>query len=83
MKEEQHQERRCLFQTRDYSNTGQNSEKQFWVRVPVKMFSVARKLSTIEKWRQDESYLFLQEDYTNKGHRSETVLGWSPGEDIL
>jgi hypothetical protein len=32
------------------------------------MVSVAWKLSTIEKWCQDQSCLFQQGDYRNKGH---------------
>jgi hypothetical protein len=48
----------------------------------MKMVSVARKLSTIEERREDQSYLFRRGDYRNRGHNIEkTVLGSSPDED--
>jgi hypothetical protein len=37
--------------------------KVSWVRVPMKMVSVARKLSTIEERRQDQICLFQRGDY--------------------
>jgi hypothetical protein len=47
----------------------------------VRMVSVARKLSTIEERRQDQSRLFQREQ--GKGHDlGESVLGSSPGEDF-
>jgi hypothetical protein len=42
-----------LFQRGDFMNQGHNSEKLSWVRVPARMVSEARKLSTIEERRQD------------------------------
>jgi hypothetical protein len=53
--------------------TGQNSEKVNRVRVPVMDFSVVRKLSTIKGRCQDESCLFWQTDYNNKGHNPEKL----------
>jgi hypothetical protein len=48
----------------------------------VRAVPVARKLSTIEERRQDQSCLFRQGDYTNKGHNHEKcVLRSIPGED--
>jgi hypothetical protein len=42
----------------DYRNRGRKPEKQPWVRVPVKMISLARKLSKIEEQRHDQDVCF-------------------------
>jgi hypothetical protein len=42
-------------------NRGQNTEKLSRFRVPVNIVSEARKISTIEEQRQDQSCLFLRE----------------------
>lgn len=39
----------------DEISEGQKLREIVCVRVPVKMFTVARKLSKIEDWRQDQS----------------------------
>jgi hypothetical protein len=57
-----------------------NPEKLSWVRFPAKMVPVARKISTIEERRQDQSCLFRRGDHRNKGHNTEKLLGSSPGE---
>jgi hypothetical protein len=41
-----------------------------------KMFSVAQKLSTIIEQRQDQSCLFQQGDFRNKGQNPEKKLSW-------
>jgi hypothetical protein len=58
-----------------------NPKKLSWVRVPVKMVYVARKLNTAEKRRQVQNCLLQRGDYST-GHSPEklsTVL--SPSED--
>jgi hypothetical protein len=55
---------------------GQNSEKLSWVPVPVRAVPVARKLSTIEERRQDQSCLFRSGNYKNKGHNPENCPGF-------
>jgi hypothetical protein len=67
----------CLpLETRKRFQKGKNSEKKVpWVRVPVRVVSVARKLRTIEERRQDQSCLFRREDYRNKSHNS-AKLSW-------
>jgi hypothetical protein len=52
----------------DYRNEHDNPEKLLWVRFPMKMVSVARKLSTVEERRQVQSCLIRRGDYKNKGH---------------
>jgi hypothetical protein len=42
--------------------------KVSWFRVPVRTVPVARKLSTIEERRQDQSCLFRRGDYRNRAH---------------
>jgi hypothetical protein len=63
--------RLCL-ETRKGFQKGQNSEKVFWVRVPVRVVSVARKLCMIEEQRQNQNCL---EDYRTKSHNPEK-LSW-------
>lgn len=41
-------------------NKAQN-QNLFWIRVPVRVDSVARKLVRVEEWRQDQSRLFDKE----------------------
>jgi hypothetical protein len=72
-----------LFPRRDNRNKGQNPEKLPWVRFPVKMVSVARKLSTIEERRQDQNYLFPRGDFESKHHSTEKLLGSIPDEDAF
>jgi hypothetical protein len=49
----------------------------------VRVLPVARKLSTIQERRQDQSCVFRREDYRNRGHNHEkSVLGSRPGEDF-
>jgi hypothetical protein len=60
---------------REEISESQGSEKVPWLRFLVKVVPVARKLSTIEEWRQDQSYLFRRGYYRNKGHNSEK-LSW-------
>jgi hypothetical protein len=54
-----------------------------WVRVLLKVISLAWKPSPIEEWCQDQSCLFRQGDYKNKGNKQpqKSNLGLSPGED--
>jgi hypothetical protein len=47
----------------------------FWVRVPVKVVSLARKPSKIEELCQDQSCLFRRQDYKNE----ETTTKICPG----
>jgi hypothetical protein len=48
------------------------------------MVSVAQKLNTIEEQHHDQSCLFQQGNYGNKGHNPEkSVLGLSPNEDLF
>jgi hypothetical protein len=74
----------CLFRRGDYRNKGHNHEHLSWVRVLVKMVSVARKLSTIEERRQYQIRFFRRGYYGNRSHNHEkSVLGSSPSEDGL
>jgi hypothetical protein len=50
-----------LFRRGDYRKRGNDPEKLSWVRFPVKMFSVARKLSTIEERLQVYNFCFGEE----------------------
>jgi hypothetical protein len=45
----------CLFRRGHYMDKGHNPENQSWVRVSVKMISVARKRSTKKERCQDQS----------------------------
>jgi hypothetical protein len=51
---EKRQKQNCLFRRGDYRNKGHNPEKPFWVRVQVKMASIARKLSKTEQRKQQD-----------------------------
>jgi hypothetical protein len=44
-----------------------------WVRFLVRAFPVARKINTIEQWRQDQSCLIRREDYRNKNNNPEQL----------
>jgi hypothetical protein len=50
----------CLFQRSIVGKTSENhenlSQDNSWVRVPIRVISVGRKLNTIEKRRQDQSF---------------------------
>jgi hypothetical protein len=74
----------CLFlETSKRTQEGHHSGKLSRVWVPVRAVPVARKLSTIEERRWDQSCLPRREDGRNKGHnRERTVLGSSFGEDV-
>jgi hypothetical protein len=66
----------------ELAGTRSQIQKFFWVRVPVRMVSVTRKLSTEDERLQDQSCLFRQEDCRNRGHNPEKcVLGLSSGDD--
>jgi hypothetical protein len=56
MIEEWRQDQSCFFRKGDYRNKGNNAEKLSWVRVLMKMVSVAQKLSMIE--RKEQNCLF-------------------------
>jgi hypothetical protein len=51
--------------------------KNSWVQVPVRLFPVAQKLSTIEERHKEQSCLFRRGDYRNKGHNPDK-LSWVP-----
>jgi hypothetical protein len=70
-----------LFGRGDDRNNGQNPEKPFCVRVPVKMVSVARKLSTIEEQRKEQNY-FSEEITGTDVTNPETNLGSSLRENF-
>jgi hypothetical protein len=65
-------DRCCLFQRFNPGKTSENhenfSQDSSWVRVPKKAVPVARKLSTIEERRQDQSCLFRRGDHRIKDH---------------
>jgi hypothetical protein len=48
-----------LFRWRDYKTKGGNPENMSWVRVFAKTVSVAQKLSTIKRQRQEQSLCFV------------------------
>jgi hypothetical protein len=48
-----------------------NFEKVFWVRVPVRVVPVPRKLSAIEERRQDRSCFFRRRNCWNEGNNRE------------
>jgi hypothetical protein len=62
-------------------NRGHNKENLFWVRVPVRMVSVAWKLSTAEEWRLDKD-CFGEEIAGTKVTNRKSVMVSSPGEDV-
>jgi hypothetical protein len=68
IEEDKRQEQSCLFQAADYRNKGHNPNKLTWVRILMKIVSVAQKLGTTEEWRQDESFFFWRGNYRSKGH---------------
>jgi hypothetical protein len=68
-----------LFRRGDYRNKGHNPETLSWVRVPMKIFSVARELSTTEEKKVFISARRLQE---LRSQNQETFLGSSLGEDV-
>jgi hypothetical protein len=43
---------RLFVRRKDYKNRGYNPKKLSWVRVPVTVDPVGRKISTIEEWHQ-------------------------------
>jgi hypothetical protein len=76
-----------LFRRGDYRNNGHNPEKLSWVLVPVKIISVARKLSKIEELRKEQNCLFRRGEerrgggvVVSKVTDPKTVLGSSLGE---
>jgi hypothetical protein len=69
-------DRSCLFRLGDYRNNGNNLGKLSWVRVPVKIVSVVRKLSTIEE-RRKEHNCFGEEITGAEVTNPKTVLGSS------
>jgi hypothetical protein len=70
---------RCLFQRSIAGKISENheflSQDSSWVRIPTKMFYVRRKLNTMEKRLQDQSYFFRRGYYGSKDHNSEN-LSW-------
>jgi hypothetical protein len=56
--------------------------KVSWVRVPLSMVSVARKLSTIEERIQDQSCLFRRGDYRSRDITPKICPGFDPGEIV-
>jgi hypothetical protein len=67
----------CLFlETRKRIQKRGNSENLSLIRVPMNIVSVARKLSTIEERRQDQSCLFRKGDYRNKGRKPRNCSGF-------
>jgi hypothetical protein len=67
----------CLFlKTRNKTQKGQNSGKMSRVRVPVRAVPVARKLSTTEERRQDQSCLFRGGDWRTKITTSKICPGF-------
>jgi hypothetical protein len=64
----------CLFlETRKRTKEGQNAGKASWIRVPVRPVPLARKLSTAEERRQDQSCLFRKVYYRNKDQNCEKL----------
>jgi hypothetical protein len=57
---------KLLFRREDYRNRDHNSENRSWVRVPVKVISIAMKLGTIEQG-QDQTVCFDEEIVGKKG----------------
>jgi hypothetical protein len=66
--------------TKRLQDKGHKPENLSWVRIPVKMISVARKLSTIEE--RNQQFCFVKEITGAKVTNPKTVLGSSPGEDV-
>jgi hypothetical protein len=73
-------DRRTASRPKFYRNEGQKPKKLSWVRLPIKMVFVARKLSTTEL-RKEQNCLFRR-DYTNLVTNPKTVLGSSLGENF-
>jgi hypothetical protein len=65
----------CLEAGRDFRMV-KTPKNDSWVRVPVSVVSVARKLSTIEEQPQDQSCLFSQRDRRNKGQNPKDCPGF-------
>jgi hypothetical protein len=74
----------CLYRRGDYRNRGHNVEKLSLVQVPMKIFSVARKLCMAEERRQDQSCLFRRGDLQEQRPQPrKTALTSSPDEDCF
>jgi hypothetical protein len=71
-----------LFRRVDYENKGHNPEKLSWVRFPVKVIHVARKLTTIQEQRQTKLVRFGEEITETMATNPKTVLGSSFGENV-
>jgi hypothetical protein len=71
-----------LFRRGNYRNKGHSPGKLSWVLVLVEIFSVARKISTIEERRQDIIICFGEEVTGTKVTDPKTVVGSSLGEDV-
>jgi hypothetical protein len=69
--EEWSKEQSGLLRGEYYRKKEQNPEKLSRVQFPVKMVSVARKIST----REDQSWLFRKGDYRNNSHNTENCPG--------
>jgi hypothetical protein len=63
-----------FLETRKRIQEGQNSGKMSRVRFPVRAVPLARKISTIEERRQDQSCFFRRGDYKNKGYNPD--ISW-------
>jgi hypothetical protein len=66
--EKWHRDQSCFEE--DITEPRATAAKISWVRIPMKMVFIARKLRKIERLRQDWNYLFRR-DYRNKGHDPE------------
>jgi hypothetical protein len=68
---------RCLLQRpipgKTLGNHENVSQANSWIRFPMKIIFVGRKLRTTEERRQDQSCLFRRGDYGKKGHNSEKL----------
>jgi hypothetical protein len=71
-----------FLETRKIFQKGQNSERLSSVRVPMKVVSIAWKLSTIEEQRKEHNCLCRRADYKDWGQNPKTVLGSSLGKDV-
>jgi hypothetical protein len=80
--EERLHEQSSWFQTGDYRNQGHSSDNVTRVRFPMKMLSMAWKLSMTEEWHQDQ-FVSMRKLQQQRPQHYKSVLGFSPSEDVF
>jgi hypothetical protein len=71
-----------LFQREVYENKGHNKKNLSWVKVSVKIISLAQKPNTTEELFRDQSCLFQWEEYKDKENHENMSWFQAPVEMI-